>query len=446
MKKGAIIALLILTILTTVGCGKSSADKLKPLVGLSWYESYEDVKAALKYTLTKERNSENGKEKIVDYTGAELFETECDLTLCFSESGLIGLNYHDIKQTNNYQTWFSYIENRYGYPTEESSGMASWYDDPLGKNTSVYLFNLEEGVQISFYTSSSSPDKSYSGGKKERKEPNIIYVPEPELRTPVVPVEPEIVERTQPVTTAPVQTEIVTDAQGDVVEVIELPPEPDEITDENNGEEPEDNESESENSPTVTTRAPLLGDVARHTKTTANSGSVTTTTTRKNTAVTSSLLTTTSRTTTVTTTTTHDYKSDYKVNGITFYGSADTQRRRMNGYNQLYEYKVNEPGQPWELIMEYENVPYLDKSCDGVLCFTSLGLVGINYFDNNASDYDYWLRKLKTIYGAPSETQSDYTAWYDNPIGNGTMIYVLALDDGIQISFFADDTGSEISK
>jgi len=89
---------------------------------------------------------------------------------------------------------------------------------------------------------------------------------------------------------------------------------------------------------------------------------------------------------------------------------------------------------------------YLGRRCDVVLCFTSLGLVGMNYYDSNADNYDYWVQKLTDIYGTPSETQSDYTAWYDDPVGKGTIIYVLALDDGVQISFFADDTGSEISK
>lgn len=451
MKKGAIIALLLFMILTTVGCGKSSADKLKPLVGLSWYESYEDVKSALKYTITKERNSENGKEKIVDYTGAELFETECDLTLCFSESGLIGLNYHDIKQTNTYQTWFSFIESRYGYPTEESSGMASWYDDPLGKNTSVYLFNLEEGVQISFYTSASSPDKSYKGKEKEKKKPNIIYVPEPELRTPVVPIDTETVTYTKPAATAPVQTQIVTDAQGEVVEVIELPPETEEIIEESNSEGPTKNSSPP-GKPTavtttrkgavvVTTTVPLTGDGVHHTVTTAK------VTSRVTEALSSQshTTTTTARVTTVTTTT-HDYKSDFKVNGITFYGSPDNERAKMRSNTKLYEYEINESGQPWQLVMEYSGVKYCEKSCDAVLCFTSLGLVGVNYFDVDASSYKSWITKLTSIYGRPNVKRTDYTIWNKDPVGNGTIIYIFALDDGVQISFFADDTGSELAK
>ena len=117
----------------------------------------------------------------------------------------------------------------------------------------------------------------------------------------------------------------------------------------------------------------------------------------------------------------------------------------MSRYRQRYEYRMEEPGQPWELILEYESVPYLSKRCDAVLCFTSLGLVGVNYFDAKADNYGTWVKKLTEIYGSPSETQYDFTAWSSNPVGNGTMIYIFALEDGVQISFFADDTGSELS-
>jgi hypothetical protein len=95
--------------------------------------------------------------------------------------------------------------------------------------------------------------------------------------------------------------------------------------------------------------------------------------------------------------------------------------------------------------MEYENVRYLGKNCDSVLCFTSLGLVGINYFDSDVNNYDFWINKLSEMYGSPDETQYDYAVWSGNPVGEGTMIYVFALEDGVQISFFADDTGSELA-
>ena len=93
--------------------------------------------------------------------------------------------------------------------------------------------------------------------------------------------------------------------------------------------------------------------------------------------------------------------------------------------------------------MEYENVTYLGRKCNSVLCFTSLGLVGINFFDSRKTDFDYWRRTLTDIYGTPDEVQYDYISW-SGAVGEGTMVSEFALDYGVQISFFTDDTGSEI--
>ena len=135
----------------------------------------------------------------------------------------------------------------------------------------------------------------------------------------------------------------------------------------------------------------------------------------------------------------------YLLKGLQFYGGIDSERRKMSSYTQLYEYRSEEAGQPWQLIMEYENVPYLNRKCDAVLCFTSLGLVGINYFDGNTGNYRDWVNQLTDIYGSASDSQSDYTAWTGNPVGSGTAIYIFALEDDVQISFFADDSGSALS-
>ena len=165
------------------GCSGVSAQAKAPLMGLEWFTGYDEVKQALDHTLLDEREDTEQKvpQKMLDYTGVSLFDYECDLTLCFTDSGLIGLNYHDIGKNQSYKEWYSTLETTYGLPTEEGSGMASWYDNPLGKDTAVYLFNLEEGVQISIYATADSPDKSY-------ERPDAVYIPTPELRTPVVPV------------------------------------------------------------------------------------------------------------------------------------------------------------------------------------------------------------------------------------------------------------------
>ena len=388
------------------GCSSVSAQAKAPLMGLEWFTGYDEVKQALDHTLLDERENAEQKvpQKMLDYTGVSLFDYECDLTLCFTDSGLIGLNYHDIGKNQNYKEWYSTLEKTYGLPTEEGSGMASWYDNPLGKDTAVYLFNLEEGVQISIYATADSPDKSY-------ERPDAVYIPTPELRTPVVPVSDA------PTTSAPTASLETGDTAESVPETRALREGREwQFTDEN---------------------GVLMTDVVM----TDAAGNAIPALTETIAAATS----TATETETVTELPTENRAQSFLQNGLQFYGSPDSERRKMSRFTQLYEYRTEEPGQPWELIMEYENVPYLGKNCDGVLCFTSLGLVGVNYFDANTGDYNFWVQELTDIYGAPDETQYDYSAWSTSPVGAGTMIYVFALEDGVQISFFADDAGSELA-
>ena len=392
--------------MTLTGCSGVSAQAKAPLMGLEWFTGYDEVKQALDHTLLDERENAEQKvpQKMLDYTGVSLFDYECDLTLCFTDSGLIGLNYHDIGKNQSYKEWYSTLETTYGLPTEEGSGMASWYDNPLGKDTAVYLFNLEEGVQISIYATADSPDKSY-------ERPDAVYIPTPELRTPVVPVSDA------PTTSAPTASLETGDTAESVPETRALREGREwQFTDEN---------------------GVLMTDVVM----TDAAGNAIPALTETIAAATS----TATETATVTEPPTENRAQSFLQNGLQFYGSPDSERQKMSTYTQLYEYRTEEPGQPWELIMEYENVPYLGKNCDGVLCFTSLGLVGVNYFDANTGDYHFWVQELTDIYGAPDETQYDYSAWSASPVGDGTMIYVFALEDGVQISFFADDAGSELA-
>ncbi len=392
-----ITAFAFVTALLT-GCGNRSEKAVKPLLGLEWFAGYDEVLAEMSgNNLIAERETEDKtKQRMQDYEAVKLYGTDCDLTLCFTDSGLVGFNYHDVKRNQSYRQWFSEIEKEYGIPTEEGSGIASWYDDPLGRNTAVYLFNLEEGVQVSFYATSDSPDQSYEK-QKER------YIPTPELRSPVVAVE-ETPTVSSAETTA-LQQETTSAATSLAEEEI---PDP--------ADEPETDEY---------------------------SGKADVQTAAAQTSLRTETVTTS---TTVTTTAKIDRTKDFLLNGLKFYSSPESGKRKMDGYTKVDEYRTEEAGQPWELIMEYENVPYLGKKCDGVLCFTSLGLVGVNYFDSESSDYSFWVEQLTDIYGSPDETQYDYSVWSDSTAGSGTTIYIFALEDGVQISFFVDDTGSEIVK
>ncbi len=391
--------------MTLTGCSGVSAQAKAPLMGLEWFTGYDEVKQALDHTLLDERENAEQKvpQKMLDYTGVSLFDYECDLTLCFTDSGLIGLNYHDIGKNQNYKEWYSTLETTYGLPTEEGSGMASWYDNPLGKDTAVYLFNLEEGVQISIYATADSPDKSY-------ERPDAVYIPTPELRTPVVPVSDA------PTTSAPTASEMSAETAETGADTHAL----------REGREPQDTGENGASAEALGETETLPADTQETTASTTAEASETTKAVQ-------------------TEPPTENRAQSFLQNGLQFYGSPDSERGKMNDFTQLYEYRTEEPGQPWELIMEYENVPYLGKNCDGVLCFTSLGLVGVNYFDANTGDYRFWVQQLTDIYGSPDETQYDYSAWSASPVGDGTMIYVFALEDGVQISFFADDAGSELA-
>lgn len=454
MRKNVMLVAAVLCSVALSSCANTSEDAVKPLMGLDWFTSYDDVKNNMdSYTLLEERESEGSITQFMqDYENVAFFDYTCDLTLCFTDSGLIGFNYHDINHNQNYRDWYSTLETTYGLPTEESGGMASWYDNPAGKDTAIYLFNLEEGVQVSIYATADSPDKSY---EKE------VAVPAPEIRTPVVPVELTTQRSTDegittdengdPVTTTGIYREgdvgdvnvIGTDVSGNYI--VAVTDAVGEVVTDKAGETvttvvPAATGSlatDKDGKPVSTTRA------VSTTKSTSKDGSTQTTTstvaTEKSTEKPSETAAEPVTEPPV------DHTKTFLLNGLQFYGSPTSERRKMSSYTQLFEYRTEEPGQPWELIMEYENVPYEGKNCDGVLCFTSLGLVGINYFDSNTSDYSYWVKTLTDIYGSPDETQYDYTAWSSSPVGSGTMIYVFALEDGVQISFFADDTGSELA-
>lgn len=408
------------------GCGKPSEDALKPMLGLNWFAACEDVKSELEgrdaYKLLSERSSGDGQvpQRMLDYSGAELFDLPCDLTLCFTDSGLIGFNYHDVEKQQDYKAWFSTLEGKYGLPTEESSGMASWYENPLGKDTAIYLFNLEEGVQVSFYATADSPDKDYEKQKD-------ASVPAPEIRTPIVPVTEnpsagtDAPEDAPAVTTGRVYREgdrdvLGTDPAGNLVIVVT------------------DGAGEAVTNAAGTTVTTVVTATTGTTASTASTADTSDTDEKQGTSTASTAAPVKA-----------DRTKAFLLNGLEFYASPDTERRLMSRYTQLYEYRTEEPGQPWELIMEYENVPYLGKKCQSVLCFTSLGLVGVNYYDSNTKNYGNWVQQLTAIYGAPDDTQYDYAVWSSSPVGSGTVIYVFALADGVQISFFADDTGSELA-
>ena len=427
MKRNIIAVTAAISVLLLSSCSDTSENAMKPLIGLEWYTAYDTVKQHMdSYTLLDERVSEGSvTQQMQDYENVELFGNHCDLTLCFTDSGLIGFNYHDVQRTQGYREWHSTLESTYGVPTEEGSGMASWYDNPAGKDTAIYLFNLEDCVQISIYATADSPDKSYQ---------KDIAVPAPEIRTPIVPVTE--VSVTQTTATAATTANESTAETGKAFREGDM----DAVGTNGPGNHHASSTERAVSGKTEETETTVESSVSEPLDTDTTEPDITTD------AFVSSFTDIPVESTAETTTEPLvDHKRTFLQDGLFFYANPTLERGKMRAYTQLYEYRTEEPEQPWELIMAYENVPYEGKNCEAVLCFTSLGLVGVNYFDSNTSDYNYWVKTLTDIYGSPDETQYDYTAWSSSPVGSGTMIYVFVLEDGVQISFFADDTGSELT-
>ena len=129
--------------------------------------------------------------------------------------------------------------------------------------------------------------------------------------------------------------------------------------------------------------------------------------------------------------------------GLQWYAEKDTVKQEMQAYTLKNESEETSPAGQVQTLLEYSGVTLYEQPCDVILCFTSQGLIGINYHDE-AGQYAQWVERVTAAYGEPTET-SDFgmTIWENDPIGAGTTIYVFDMEDDVQISFFTDDSGSE---
>nr|MCR5729640.1 hypothetical protein [Ruminococcus sp.] len=327
----------------SAGCAKKSEKASSPLMGLGWYDKSDEVREKLSdKKLVKERNVNiyDADQLMLDYSSVDLLDINCDLSLCFVSDGLIGLNYHDLDHGRNYMEWRNKLEDIYSSPTEEGGGIAVWYDDPLGRDTVVYLFNLEEGIQVSFYTTAATPDNSYERPRD--------YVPSPEVRSPVVPVISDgetFIEPTkkEAPTEAPENT-VHTEADIPQYETQYVPAEQDVPPDDEETPETDENNELIDNAAAVTrvVTKPGKSNDRKITATTSkprtpvSTTAVSNTVTEANTTVTSTAVTTTVPYV--------DRTKDFKLNGLEFYSNPSVERKKMSGYIKRYEYRTEEKG------------------------------------------------------------------------------------------------------
>lgn len=146
--------------LLLTGCKNTEEKHFPELLGLQWYEEIDNAKLDMhKFTL-KEESEEIGLagdlQTLLEYSDVTLYEQPCDVILCFTSLGLIGINYHD--PNGQYEDWLNRIATLYGNPTEKDDFYAAWDNAPLGTKTTIYIFSMENEVQISFFTDQSGSE------------------------------------------------------------------------------------------------------------------------------------------------------------------------------------------------------------------------------------------------------------------------------------------------
>ncbi len=144
----------------------------------------------------------------------------------------------------------------------------------------------------------------------------------------------------------------------------------------------------------------------------------------------------------------NNIKNENDILGLNWYSEKDIVKHKMQDYDLKSESEEVGAAGEKQTLLEYSGVTLYDRPCDLTLCFTSLGLIGVNYHDANGQ-YQEWIEQITSVYGEPTET-SEYgvermATWENDPLGTGTSIYVFYQENDVQISFFTDETGSEMA-
>ena len=149
----------LLTAVLMMGCQRavtitedeSAPDKSPELLGLAWHSSIGTAEQVMSGYRLEERNegvSEDGQLlTLLEYDDVRLYETPCDVTLSFGDTGLTSLHYYD--DDTAYRTWQERLTGKFGAPVQESETVTVWNDPPIDATAYVYLFRQEEDVRIS---------------------------------------------------------------------------------------------------------------------------------------------------------------------------------------------------------------------------------------------------------------------------------------------------------
>ncbi len=135
----------------TITEDESAPDKSPELLGLAWHSGIGTAEQVMSGYRLEERNegvSEDGQLlTLLEYDDVQLYETPCDVTLSFGDTGLTSLHYHD--DDTAYRTWQERLTGKFGAPAQENDAVTVWNDPPIDGTSYVYLFRQEDDVRIS---------------------------------------------------------------------------------------------------------------------------------------------------------------------------------------------------------------------------------------------------------------------------------------------------------
>lgn len=148
---------IFLTAALLTGCQIDETPTDSALLGLAWYSDIGTVRSVLSAYDADEQTqmTVGGEEQTwLTYDDVKLYDQPCDLTLCFTQQGLVSIIYD--AEEDNYNAWSSRLIKLFGTPSQDEEGRILW-NDPIGDGMTYVLLTStpddvkDEEIRVTFF-------------------------------------------------------------------------------------------------------------------------------------------------------------------------------------------------------------------------------------------------------------------------------------------------------
>ncbi len=149
---------ILLTAALLTGCQIDEPPTDSAMLGLAWYSDIGTVRSAMSaYDADEQKEITVGGEEQtwLTYDDVKLYDQPCDLTLCFTQQGLVSIVYD--ADEDDYNAWSSRMIKLLGDPSQDEDGRILW-NDPIGDGmTDVLLTSTpddvkDEEIRVTFFS------------------------------------------------------------------------------------------------------------------------------------------------------------------------------------------------------------------------------------------------------------------------------------------------------